>query len=190
MRFILAAAVAVGLAGCATPPYSEAPLATNFPTVTQQQARAAGHWRLIADDLVGQVSPAVDGRPVFVVQPNPASAEFSQAFRQQLVAALATAGSHVAKRPGEGVLNVEVDAQLVHSPGLAAVPDRDGCCDNEYIGGPTPQYELVIALRVTNGTRHIAARSAVYYVSAADRALFVPPPPARSYPAVAVRGGE
>lgn len=38
------------LTGCAAP-YTETPLATNFPTSKQPKLQAAAHWNVIANDV-------------------------------------------------------------------------------------------------------------------------------------------
>jgi len=99
------------LAGCATP-YSEAPLATNFPTTKQEKVQAAAHWNAIAKDVANQVSSKLaDKRPLHVIQPAGKSA-FERAFSNQLISSLVASGHAVMKQPA-GALNVEVDTQVV-----------------------------------------------------------------------------
>jgi hypothetical protein len=52
-RFVAALLFLPLFAGCATP-YSEAPLATNFPTSKQQKLQAAAHWNVIAGDVASR----------------------------------------------------------------------------------------------------------------------------------------
>ena len=112
MRFILPIAVAASLAGCATP-YSEAPPATNFPTVSQQKAQSASHWQRIADDVATRLKPAIGNRAVFATPPGQNESEFSRAFHKHLVAALVNSGAQVMTRSGQGILNLVADSQLV-----------------------------------------------------------------------------
>lgn len=103
--------VAAMLAGCATP-YSEAPLATNFPTSKQEKVQAAAHWNVIAKDVAVQISTKLaEKRPLHVLQPAGKSS-FERAFANQLVSSLVANGNTVMKQPA-GALSVEVDTQVV-----------------------------------------------------------------------------
>lgn len=119
MQKVFCLAAAAALAGCATQ-YSEAPLAKNFPTISQQKAQSAAHWQLIAKDASAQIGTVIDKRPVHVPSPagQEAKSDFNQAFHKQLVAALVNSGHQVMTKPGKGVLNLAVESQLVKfSPG-------------------------------------------------------------------------
>lgn len=99
------------LAGCATP-YSEAPLATNFPTAKQPKLQAASHWNVIAGDVAKQISVgSKDKRPLFVNQSSVKTA-FDRAFTNDLISALVADGHTVLKSPA-GALSVDVDTQAV-----------------------------------------------------------------------------
>lgn len=103
--------IAAMLAGCATP-YSEAPLATNFPTTKQEKVQAAAHWNVIAKDVANQISSKlVEKHPLHVIQSVGKSA-FERAFSNQLVSSLVANGNIVVKQPA-GALSVEVDTQVV-----------------------------------------------------------------------------
>ena len=107
----VAVVIAAMLAGCATP-YSEVPLATNFPTTKQEKVQAAAHWNIIAKDVANQISSKLaERRPLHVTQPAGKSA-FERAFSNQLVSSLVTNGHAVLKQPA-GALSVEVDTQVV-----------------------------------------------------------------------------
>lgn len=104
-------ALAAITAGCATP-YSEVPLATNFPTAKQPKVQAAAHWNTIAGDVASQISAKLsERRPLYVAQPATKSA-FDRAFANQLISALVGGGHTVLKSPA-GALTVEVDTQVV-----------------------------------------------------------------------------
>lgn len=106
-----AMAIAAMLAGCATP-YSEAPLATNFPTTKQEKMQAAAHWNVIAKDVAAQItSKLAEKRPLHVAQPAGKSA-FERAFSNQLISSLVANGQTVMKHSA-GALSVEVDTQVV-----------------------------------------------------------------------------
>ncbi len=98
--------------GCATH-YTEAPLATNFPTTNQPKLQAAAHWNVIAGDVAKQISSNLkDKRPLFVNQTS-VKTEFDRAFSNQLISALVSNGFTVMKAPA-GALTVNVDTQAVH----------------------------------------------------------------------------
>ena len=98
-------------AACATP-YSEAPLATNFPTNKQPKLQAAAHWNVIAGDVARQISVGLkDKRPLFVNQSSVKTA-FDRAFTNDLISALVAGGHTVLKNPA-GALSVDVDTQAV-----------------------------------------------------------------------------
>lgn len=110
-RFLAALLCVPLFAGCATP-YSEAPLATNFPTSKQQKLQAAAHWNVIAGDVAKQISVGLkDKRPLFVNQSSVKTA-FDRAFTNDLISALVAGGYTVLKSPA-GALSVDVDTQAV-----------------------------------------------------------------------------
>jgi hypothetical protein len=99
------------VAGCATP-YSEAPLATNFPTTKQPKVQAASHWNTIAGDVTNQISSKLaERRPLYVAQ-SATNTAFDRAFANQLISALMSGGQTVLKSPA-GALTVEFDTQVV-----------------------------------------------------------------------------
>ena len=111
-RFVAALLCLPLFAGCATP-YSEAPLATNFPTNKQPKLQAAAHWNVIAGDVAKQISVGLkDKRPLFVNQSSVKTA-FEHAFTNDLISALVTDGYTVLKSPAAGALSVNVDTQAV-----------------------------------------------------------------------------
>jgi hypothetical protein len=104
-------ATALLASGCATP-YSEAPLATNFPTSDQQKLQAAAHWNTIAADIARQLAAMTPGKsPLYVRQPALRS-PFERAIANQLTTSLLAAGHPVMKSP-EGALTVDLDVQSV-----------------------------------------------------------------------------
>lgn len=108
---------AVMMAACMAPPYSEAPLATNFPRQAQQKPQSAGHWSIVANDLVDHIRPAITGNSIFIKKPS-VETEFSRVFRAQVISALSNKGIRVNKEAYANVLTLDIDAQLVHfSPG-------------------------------------------------------------------------
>lgn len=102
------------LSGCATP-YSEAPLATNFPTNKQQKLQAASHWNVIASDVAKQLLvnlKAKSGVSALYVNQGANKTEFDRIFGNQLISALMAEGFTVLKSPS-GALSVDVVTQSV-----------------------------------------------------------------------------
>ena len=99
------------MAGCAMP-YSEAPLATNFPTSKQQKLQAAAHWNVIAGDVAKQISASLKTKPPLYVNQATIKTPFDRAFSNQLISALITEGFVVLKEP-KGTFNIDVDTQAV-----------------------------------------------------------------------------
>lgn len=110
---LVAALVALPLVVACATPYSEAPLASNFPTTNQQKLQAAAHWNVIAGDVAKQIAAKLkDKRPLFVSQAS-VKTEFDRAFSNQLISALVSDGFAVMKAP-TGALTVSIDTQAVH----------------------------------------------------------------------------
>lgn len=102
---------AVVLVDCATP-YSEAPLATNFPTTKQEKVQAAAHWDVIAKDVANRITARLpEKKPLHVVQKSGESA-FDHAFSNMLISSLVANGQTVVKQPTDA-LSIEVDTQVV-----------------------------------------------------------------------------
>lgn len=55
LRTTLFATAALALGACTTP-YSEVPVATNFPTTTQEKLQSAHHWQVIARGIAAQIT--------------------------------------------------------------------------------------------------------------------------------------
>jgi len=104
------AGAAVLLAGCGSAPI---PLAKNFPLTEQHKVRSAGHWELVARDVVTQTRAMVGGAdaPMYVALPQGASA-FDRGFREFLITGLVQSGASVHDQPGVG-LEVSYNAQVV-----------------------------------------------------------------------------
>lgn len=171
MRNVSAVAAAICLpllAGCATP-YSEAPLATNFPTTKQQKLQAAAHWNVIAGDVARQIAADLKEKPPLHVNPPTAKTEFNRAFGNLLVSALVAEGFSVQKTP-VGAKSVDVDTQAVRFSA-----DRP---QYEFVGKPTAVMTGLWALRdvkLTTVARVLAAgigAAAVYDAHAWFRSEF------------------
>lgn len=137
---------ALATAACMTPPYSDAPVATNFPRQAQQKPQSPSHWAVIADDLVDQIRPAITGNVVFVKKPA-AESEFSKTFRTQVISTLSSKGYKINREASPNVLTLEFDAQLMHfSPGRYQNK-------NFFIAAIIPtSYWVLRGLDVNNGT--------------------------------------
>ncbi len=122
-----AIALALLAAGCAAP-YSETPLATNFPTSKQPKVQAAGHWAAIAQDVARQISRDLSDSGPLHVQESRAPSEFERAFSRQLVSALMAEGRSVSRSPDAAKV-LAFETQTVRFS-----PDR---FQNRQIGGLT-----------------------------------------------------
>lgn len=130
------------LAGCATP-YSEAPLATNFPTTKQSKLQAASHWNVIAGDIAQQMSAGLREKRPLYVNLSAVRTTFDRAFANQLISALVAEGFPVRTSPA-GALSVEVDTQAVRFS--ANRPQY------RYVGAPTALMTGVWALHSAEAT--------------------------------------
>jgi hypothetical protein len=152
---IMAAMCLPLLAGCATP-HSETPLATNFPTTTQQKLQAAAHWNVIAGDVARQIAAGFKEKPPLHVNQAAVKTTFDRAFGNQLISALIANGFPIQKTPASA-LNVEVDTQTVRFS--ANRPQY------KFAGVPTALTSGIWALHAAEAT----AGAAVYAgVAAAD----------------------
>lgn len=101
------------LSGC-TSGFSEAPLATNFPTQEQHKLQAASHWQLISDDTAAQLMRALPQKSPLYVRQNAQQSAFEKAFTAQLIGTLTAAGYPVMKSADRmGTLVVDVSATPV-----------------------------------------------------------------------------
>lgn len=89
------AAAALTLGACTTP-YSEVPVATNFPTTTQEKLQSAHHWQVIAQGIAAQITQALQQeqgcRSAPLVCPTLAfaSPDRPSPFERALIAAITT----------------------------------------------------------------------------------------------------
>ena len=105
--------LACTLASACTLPFSEAPLATNFPTSKQQKLQTAAHWQAISADVARRLAtelPAASTRPLFVAAQQ--ETPFNRAVVNQLISWLVSHGYAVASSPID-TIKVEVDTQAV-----------------------------------------------------------------------------
>ncbi|WP_018413062.1 hypothetical protein [Methyloversatilis thermotolerans] len=139
------------LAGCAAP-YSETPLATNFPTSRQPKLQAADHWATIARDVARQLAAGLnDSRPVHIDEASSRS-EFERAFARQLASALMEQGHAVSRSPHDALI-LAFDTQVVRFS-----PDRLQSRDH---GGLTLLASGLWALAAVDATAAGAATAGV-----------------------------
>lgn len=146
----------LAMAGCAAP-YSEAPLATNFPATQQEKLQAAAHWNAISTDMAEEVmtalpSPLTGNLYVETGQASP----FTQVLKEQLTTAMVRSGYPVAKHP-EGALKVELSTQVVAF--------SEARKQNKWIGWPTALVTGAWAVR-TLSTEATAKTTAAATVTA------------------------
>jgi len=111
----LTVASIAALTACGTAPI---PVATNFDYATQQKARSAGHWDLMARDVVAQTLNSLDGvgvprnTAVYVALPQNPSA-FDQGFREFLLTKLVQSGVTVLDNARSADLRLSYGTQVV-----------------------------------------------------------------------------
>ena len=112
MGRLLAALISVAATGCAHVPIPENP-----PVSTQRIARAAHHWRLLAQDVVAQIGPGVSpqlmaGRAVRVHAPSETT-PFTKAFTNMLVTELVRGGTGVTRADESNAIEVRYETQVI-----------------------------------------------------------------------------
>ncbi|WP_217125286.1 hypothetical protein [Hydrogenophilus thiooxidans] len=119
-RALLVGAIAFGVAACTTP-FSEVPVATNFPTTTQEKLQSAHHWQVIAEGIAAQITQALQqeqgcrSAPLACPTLAFASPDRPSPFERALIAAITTElvrqGWKVrTELPAEITLRLEVQA--------------------------------------------------------------------------------
>lgn len=111
----LMAVSAAALTACGTAPI---PVATNFDYATQQKARSAGHWDLMARDVVSQTVGSLNAAgidrsaAVYVALPaNPS--EFDRGFREFVLTKMVQSGITVLDNAGAADLHLSYGTQVV-----------------------------------------------------------------------------
>lgn len=104
----------VALVGCTHAPI---PVAENFEYTSQKKVRSAGHWELLARDIIAQTSITLDAAGIapdadlYVVEQENAS-PFDTAFRQFLITELVSSGKSVRQSP-QGAVTIDYATQVV-----------------------------------------------------------------------------
>lgn len=98
LRYILPIiATSVGIGGCASTPV---PVAKNFAASTQQVARTAQHWNIVANSVVEQTLLAINSNPllqkrsIYLQRPNGANA-FNVSFHDFMINHMVGSGASV-----------------------------------------------------------------------------------------------
>jgi hypothetical protein len=147
LRYILPIlAVSVGVAGCATTPV---PVASNFPASSQQIARTAQHWNIVANSVVEQTLLAINSNPllqkrsIYLQRPNGANA-FNISFHDFLINHMVGSGAsvNVCKPTQSTGTGFEMDGKPVDVTYEARVIQHNG------IGGYRPGEWLAIGTGV------------------------------------------
>ena len=152
--------LAVALVSACATPFSETPLATNFPTSKQEKLQAASHWQTITADAALRLSatlPAALTHPLYVEPVTPTA--FNRAVTNQLITWLVNNGHAVTRSPANGAkfIKVDVDTQVV-----AFSPDR---AQARYAGVPTA---LATGAWALSGPSVTGAGAATALIAGAD----------------------
>ncbi|MCX7945611.1 MAG: hypothetical protein N2557_01365 [Hydrogenophilus sp.] len=108
-------------AGCATP-YSEVPIAVNFPTSQQEKLQSAHHWRVIGQSIAARLSHAIAADqgcraapmicPTVAVATSDRPSSFERALVHTITTELVTQGWKVQTEiPAEIVIRLDIHAQ-------------------------------------------------------------------------------
>ncbi len=124
LRFLVLSAGAALLAGCVSSPI---PVSENFPVTVQPKVRSAGHWHLLAKDVVSQTTTSLDkvvtpATDLYVSLPaNPTA--FDKAFREFLITELVKSNRVVRQSPDK-TTEISYQTQVVrhNSPRPHFVP--------------------------------------------------------------------
>ncbi|ENO95490.1 hypothetical protein [Thauera phenylacetica] len=171
MKKTLAAASAAALlaGGCALPVHQDS--AANAPAAVSQSAlHSAAHWNGLARDVAQRLSARLAPQTALFVNQHADASAFDRAFSTQLITALLEAGHPVLRTPA-GALRVGVDTQV--KPGVDA----------------TGALEVIVSTSVTDSSQFIARETGVFRADAADEALYLAAPQARSK-SFQIVGGE
>lgn len=177
---VLALAAALAVAACGRPAM------VSFPAQTQPRMAAVRHWEILAGEVADRVKKALDANlevaltPIDVVQE--CSGPFCEVFGRLLASQLVSRGLQVASRP-EGVMALRYRVQVVGSgesadrtaseaalamAGEAAAPAGPGAA------------EAAVTSELVYQNRYLAHHTGIYYVDAAEVALYGRPlPPGR-----------
>ncbi|MGE8493334.1 MULTISPECIES: hypothetical protein [Comamonas] len=185
----LASAV-LALTGCAVE--APVPYGANYAQPTQMKVRAAGHWDLMASEVVADTLATLERNglnaktPLYVALPQNASA-FDSVFHDLVVTKLVQHGASVYTTPGQQ-LEVSYDAKVVHhnlqQAGNWAYEGDNGqvvagvspTIGTDYqaatIAGAPAYSEVLLTTTVLRQGQYVARKSNVYYVDNATVGQF------------------
>lgn len=132
---LMAVAVLSTVACTVNPPLTEQPVPTNFSQEAMYKLSSVSHWNNVAADMARDVAtkygagkgciPGMGCQASLYVKPQDIETSFSQAFRTQLISALVNQGLPVVTRPQSNSTIVEIDIQVVATPGGKAAVEYD-----------------------------------------------------------------
>ncbi len=158
----------VGLSATLVGCMSHIPLAEQYPQTSQKKVLAAGHWELLAQDVVANTNAALDrvgvgSSTTLYVELPPRPSAFDVALRDFLITGLVQKGKAVVDHPDSAVAVVSYNAQIVTHR------------STRYYSGqklnPTP-HELVLSTTVTSAGLYLVRDTDIYYFEDDDAYLF------------------
>ncbi len=192
LKKTIGAAALVGavlaLTGCAVE--APVPYGANYAQPTQMKVRAAGHWDLMASDVVAETMATLERNglnaktPLYVALPQNASA-FDAVFHDLVVTKLVQQGASVYNTPGQQ-LELNYDAKIVHHnlqhvdgngysrEGFNGFGATIGDADYQPVtAAGAPAYsEVLLTSTVLRQGQYVARKSNVYYVDNASVGQF------------------
>jgi len=192
LKKTIGAAALVGavlaLTGCAVE--APVPYGANYAQPTQMKVRAAGHWDLMASDVVAETMATLERNglnaktPLYVALPQNASA-FDAVFHDLVVTKLVQHGASVYNTPGQQ-LELNYDAKIVHHnlqhvdgygysrEGFNGFGATIGDADYQPVtAAGAPAYsEVLLTSTVLRQGQYVARKSNVYYVDNASVGQF------------------
>jgi hypothetical protein len=174
-RIVLTLAAVLAVAACGRPTVS------SFPAESQQKLASVRHWEILAGDAADRVKRAVDANPEISVTPidvvSQCSGPFCEVFGQLLASKLVSRGLQVASRD-EGVMALRYRVQVVGSEERASRAESESTM---AIGSGAPAgsgtMEVAVTSELVYQNRFLMHHTGVYYVDAAESALYGKPLP-------------
>jgi hypothetical protein len=167
-----AALAAATLAACQPHTHASVPVATTYPTSTQQRMQAARHWEVLARDIAEQVAPRATGRRIYVVNRGPRS-PFGDGFQSYLIEALVGKGVTTVATP-DNALTLQYAVQMIGHPSTRPNGMNYTYYDPGRETDPT-QTEVIVTTEIVNAGEYVFKTNDTYYVNTADSQHYVPP---------------
>jgi hypothetical protein len=108
MKLLVALFVSMAVAGCAI--HDGRPKVGAFEVIEQNKLKSAAHWRVVAEDVAGQISAKAPAQPVFI--PSGTDTTFSKVFASQLRSSLLAKGYALSPTKA-GALEISVTVEEV-----------------------------------------------------------------------------